>query len=176
MPLINDKMIDDINARGGLKAIAISHPHFYANIADWSQAFSNIPIYIHANNRQWVQEPTDNITFWQGDVLQLEDELTLIKCGGHYAGSTLLHWADTADGKALVLGSDTIAPCSTSHATFMHNFKLSIPLPARQVAHIGKTIAPFQYDRLYGSFKTNIMKNADKLVQQSVNIYLNALK
>lgn len=179
VPLINQQIIDDIKTRGGLKAIAISHPHFYANMADWSAAFGDIPIYIHKNDQQWVPQPSDNIIFWQGDILQLEDDLTLIKCGGHYAGSTALHWAGTADNKALLLGSDTIAPWGAKnavHATFMRNFNLSIPLPAHKVAHIGKTIAPFKFDRLYGSFKMNIMQNADIFVQQSVHAYVKALE
>lgn len=72
----------------------------------------------------------------------------------------------------LALGSDTIAPCGQTnavHATFKRNLNLSIPLPAHKVMHIGKTILPFKYDRLYGSFKMDIMQNANKLVQTNTN-------
>src|SRR5213082_61826 len=33
-----------INGLGGLKAIAISHPHFYTTMVEWSRAFGGIPI------------------------------------------------------------------------------------------------------------------------------------
>lgn len=183
VPLMNDQMIDDINSRGGLKAIAISHPDFYSNVADWSAAFGDIPIYIHQNDRHWVQETSKNIIFWQGDILQLEDDLTLINCGGHFDGSSVMHWQSITDGNAILLSSDTITPWGrknsnnqATHVTFMHNYLLSIPLPARKVAHIGKTILPFKFERLYGSFKMNIVQNADRTVQHSVEIYIKALE
>ena len=33
-----------INGLGSLKAIAISHPHFYTTMVEWSRAFGGIPI------------------------------------------------------------------------------------------------------------------------------------
>ncbi len=40
-----------IEAKGGIKAIAISHPHFYSTMVDWSQALGGVPIYLHEDNR-----------------------------------------------------------------------------------------------------------------------------
>ncbi len=45
--LLDEATVDIINALGGLKAIAISHPHFYATNAVWSATFGNVPVYIH---------------------------------------------------------------------------------------------------------------------------------
>ena len=45
---VDDASVNAIQQRGGLAAIAISHPHFYAAMATWSQAFDDCPIYIHA--------------------------------------------------------------------------------------------------------------------------------
>ena len=42
--------------RGGIAAIAISHPHFYSSMIEWSRAF-DAPIYLHADNRPWVMRP-----------------------------------------------------------------------------------------------------------------------
>ena len=28
---------------GGLKAIAISHPHYYSSMVEWSRAFGGVP-------------------------------------------------------------------------------------------------------------------------------------
>ena len=38
----------------GLRAIAISHPHYYTTIVDWSRAFGGVPVYVHADDREWV--------------------------------------------------------------------------------------------------------------------------
>lgn len=41
---------DIVAALGGIKAIAISHPHYYSTCVEWSRAF-NAPIYIHMKER-----------------------------------------------------------------------------------------------------------------------------
>src|SRR5687767_392119 len=41
-----------INALGGLKAIAISHPHFYTTMVEWSRAFGDVPVHLHANDQE----------------------------------------------------------------------------------------------------------------------------
>ena len=40
-----------VRSLGGLKAIAISHPHYYGAVADWSEAFGGVPVYLHADDR-----------------------------------------------------------------------------------------------------------------------------
>src|SRR5690349_12095747 len=44
---IDDATVQAVRERGGLSAIAISHPHFYANNRAWSEAFGDVPVYIH---------------------------------------------------------------------------------------------------------------------------------
>src|SRR5713101_6719982 len=36
---LDDKTITEVNARGGIRAIAISHPHFYSSMVEWSERF-----------------------------------------------------------------------------------------------------------------------------------------
>ena len=40
-----------IKALGGLRAIAISHPHFYTTMSEWSRAFGGVPVHLHAADR-----------------------------------------------------------------------------------------------------------------------------
>ena len=47
-----------IKGLGGLKTIAISHPHFYTTMVEWSRAFGGIPIYLHADDQQWIMRQT----------------------------------------------------------------------------------------------------------------------
>ncbi len=87
-----------VNALGGISAIAISHPHYYTSMVEWSRAFSDAPIHLNAADRQWVMRPDKAIAFWGGETLPIGENLTLIHCGGHFAGGTVLPWQGGAGG------------------------------------------------------------------------------
>ena len=55
--LVSDVMVDLIKGIGGLSAIAISHPHYYTTMVDWSRAFGGIPVILHAADRQLIMHP-----------------------------------------------------------------------------------------------------------------------
>ena len=90
--LIDAATVTLIKGLGGLKGIAISHPHFYTTMVDWSRAF-RCPVHLHAFDRKWVMRPDQAIKFWDGDTLPLLPGVTLIRGGGHFPGGTMLHWA-----------------------------------------------------------------------------------
>ena len=56
-PVITDAAVEAIKAKGGIKAIAISHPHFYSTMVDWSRALGGVPIHLHEDNRDYVMRP-----------------------------------------------------------------------------------------------------------------------
>src|SRR5699024_12018828 len=41
--LVDDATVERIEELGGLAAIAISHPHYYSAMREWSAAFGDIP-------------------------------------------------------------------------------------------------------------------------------------
>lgn len=84
--LIDDTTVEAVRRRGGLAAIAISHPHYYASMVEWSRAFGGVPIYLHAADRHWVLRPDPAIVSWEGESRRLHDGLTLVRCGGHFEG------------------------------------------------------------------------------------------
>ena len=98
---IDDATVEIVRALGGISAIAISHPHFYASMVEWSHAFGGVPIHLHADDRQWVMRPDPVVAFWEGETQELCPGVTLLRCGGHFAGGTVLHWADGAEARAL---------------------------------------------------------------------------
>jgi hypothetical protein len=118
-----------ITALGGIQAMAISHPLFYTSISDWSRAF-NAPVHIHAADRAWVRRTDGGICFWEGESVRLFPDVPLIRGGGHFPGSSMLHWAKGADGRGLVCASDTayVAP-DKRHVTFMRSSPTSCPCP-----------------------------------------------
>ncbi|MGH7340165.1 MAG: MBL fold metallo-hydrolase, partial [Candidatus Rokuibacteriota bacterium] len=91
LPFVDDATVSEVNALGGLRAIALSHPHFYGAMVDWSHAFGGVPVYVHTDDRHWVQRPDPVVTFWEGATERLDDDATLVRCGGHFAGSAVLH-------------------------------------------------------------------------------------
>ncbi len=97
--LIDEATIQAVRDRGGLAMIAISHPHYYASMVEWSQAFGGVPIYLHRDDRRWVMRADPAIIFWEGETRSLHDGMTLVRCGGHFAGGTVLHWPPGAGGR-----------------------------------------------------------------------------
>ena len=41
--LVNDEAVAEIKKRGGVTAIAISHPHYYTTMLEWSEALGGVP-------------------------------------------------------------------------------------------------------------------------------------
>lgn len=92
LALIDEATIDTINKLGGIAAIAISHPHYYTTMIEWSLAFNHAPIYLHSGDRNWVMRPHDNVQFWSGEAKRLMDDVVLTNTPGHFEGYQVLHW------------------------------------------------------------------------------------
>ena len=172
--LIDDATITTIQQHGGLRAIAISHPHFYDAMVEWSHAFGGIPVYLHEANRKWVMRPDEVIHYWQGETFDLGDGLTIIRCGGHFEGSSVLYWAGGAEGKGVLLTGDTIMVVSDlKHVSFMYSYPNLIPMNAKAVRQVVSAIDSFEYDRLYSSWKDKvIVADAKAAVSRSVERYI----
>lgn len=175
--LVDDATVDLIRGLGGLAAIAISHPHFYTTMAAWSRAFGGVPVHIHAADRDWVMEPDAAIRPWDGDRREILPGLTLIRCGGHFDGSAVLHWADGADGAGVLLTGDTIAVAADPRwCTFMRSFPNRVPLPAAAVRAIVAAVEPAAFDRIYGGFRGwDVRTDAKAVLRRSADRYLAAV-
>jgi glyoxylase-like metal-dependent hydrolase (beta-lactamase superfamily II) len=162
-----------------LAAIVISHPHFYTGMVEWSRAFGGVPIYLHADDRAWVTRPDRAIHFWRGeteDVLT-GSGLTVIRCGGHFPGSSVLHWPEGADGRGALLTGDTITVVSDRRwVSFMYSFPNIVPLGAADVRRIVAAVEPFAFDRLYGGWHESVVAtDAKAAVRRSAERYLSRI-
>ena len=177
LPVLDDALIKAIKDMGGISAIAISHPHFYATMVDWSRAFNNAPIYLHESNREWVMRPDPAIRFWNGNTQRLNEDITLIRTGGHFPGSTVLHWSSGADGQGVLLTGDSIYIASDRrYVSFMYSFPNLIPLPAFAIRKIVDAVEPFSFDRLYsGWFDKVVRSDAKAAVNSSAQRYIKAI-
>ena len=166
-----------IKALGGLSAIAISHPHFYTTMSEWSRAFGGVPVHLHAADERWIMRPDPCVKLWQGETLSLLPDVTLIRGGGHFPGGAMLHWAKGADGRGVLCASD-IATVTTDRKffTFMRSYPNLIPLSARQVTAIGAALEPFAFDTVYSHFFDRVIRTGGKrALQVSIKRYLDAL-
>jgi glyoxylase-like metal-dependent hydrolase (beta-lactamase superfamily II) len=157
IPLVSQDGIERIRALGGLRAIAISHPHFFSAMVEWSEALYNTPIYLHEDLRPHVMRPSPNIRYWSGETCDLDQGITLIRCGGHFEGSTVLHWAAGENGKGALFTGDTIMVAADPRwMSFMRSYPNYIPLNRRAVDRIVGAVAPFAFDRIYGAWWASI--------------------
>ncbi|MHB0958030.1 MAG: MBL fold metallo-hydrolase [Pirellulaceae bacterium] len=153
VPLLDLAVVEMLEALGGVTALAISHPHYYSSMVEWSRAFNDVPIYLHAADQPWVMRPDKAITFWDGETKMLGDQLTLVRCGGHFEGGTVMHWKEGAEGKGALLTGDIIqVVADRQHVSFMYSYPNYVPLPASAIERIVKAVAPLRYDRIYGAF------------------------
>ena len=63
--MLQPEVARQIHASGGIRAIAISHPHFFGGIATWAEEF-DAPVYIHEKDKHFVTEPNSHIQPWSG--------------------------------------------------------------------------------------------------------------
>jgi glyoxylase-like metal-dependent hydrolase (beta-lactamase superfamily II) len=177
LPLLDEALVEAIKAMGGISAIAISHPHYYSSMVEWSHAFGDVPIYLHAADRQWVMRPDKAVVFWEGEDHAVSEELSLIRCGGHFEGGTVLHWAGGAGGKGALLSGDIIQVVpDRKHVSFMWSYPNYIPLAAPAIERIVKAVEPFAFDRVYGAFWDMVIEQDGKAaVKKSAERYLRAI-
>ena len=172
--LLDDAAIGEIERLGGIDWICFSHPHFYDSMVEFSRAFGDAPIVVPELDREHVMRPDSAITYWDGAPLELAPGVTLIRCGGHFDGSAVLHWSDGADGKGALLVGDTITVVpDRRYVSFMTSYPNLIPMSAEKVRGILDAIAPYDFDRIYGGWwGRNVMSGGAKAVSRSAERYV----
>lgn len=177
LSLVTPEAVDAIHARGGLDLIAISHPHFYSSMGDWSGALGGVPILLHENDREWVQDPHGAVEFWSGEELKLSDAVTLIRCGGHFAGSTALHWADgPRKGGALFPGDALQVVMDRRHVSFMYSYPNLIPMRTSDVLALRQKLAAYAFKDVFGyTWGRTIVGGGRRAVDASFDRYLAAV-
>ena len=177
LSLVTDEAVVRLRARGGIDRIVISHPHFYGSMVEWSRAFGGIPILVHEADRAWIQRPSPLVEFWSGDELRLSDAVTLIRCGGHFPGSTALHWRDgPRPGGALFPADALQVVLDRRHVTFMYSYPNYVPMKPSDVRRMRTRLASFRFEDVYGyTWGRNIIGGGRQAVDASFERYLAAV-
>jgi len=166
--------VELIHAIGSISAIAISHPHYYTTMQAWAAEF-NAPIFLHADDQEWVMRDSEAIQFWQGDLLPLNDEVDIVRLGGHFAGGCVLHWK--ANGGVLLAGDIIQVTPGKDAVSFMWSYPNMLPLPAATVGDLLHRCEALDFSRLYGAFEgQDVAQAAKDVVMRSGARYLRCLE
>ena len=162
---------------GGLRAVTASHPHFYGSMADWSRAF-DADVLVPEADLAWLTRPPERppVT-WSGSLAVLPG-VTLVQCGGHFAGSAVVHWAEGAGRAGVLLTGDTIfVTPGEDRVTFVRSAPNRLPLPERAVRAVVEAVRPYRYDRIYGGWWTPVLRrDAKAVVERSAERYIQWLR
>jgi glyoxylase-like metal-dependent hydrolase (beta-lactamase superfamily II) len=175
--LVTPEAVAAIERDGNVDLIAISHPHFYSAMVEWSNALGGVPILLHEADRQWVGRSSPNIRFWQGDEHQLSAGVTLIRCGGHFAGSTALHWKDERRTAGALFPGDALQVVhDRRHVTFMYSYPNYIPMHPDAVRTMRRRLEGYEFADVYGyTWGRNIIGDGRAAVDRSFDRYLQAV-
>jgi glyoxylase-like metal-dependent hydrolase (beta-lactamase superfamily II) len=142
-------------------------------MVEWAEEFG-VKANLNRKDESWIMRKSSRIHLWSGNELDLLGGLKLIRLGGHFPGSSVLHWPKGAGGKGAILAGDTIyGVMDRRYVSFMHSYPNLIPLPANTVASIAKTILGYRFDTIYSSFEGRVVKTgAKESVRSSAERYI----
>jgi hypothetical protein len=142
-------------------------------MVEWAECF-DAQIFLHAKDRNWVMRKNPRIQFWEGPTLSLWDGLTLINCGGHFEGGTVLHWPGGANGKGALLTGDIIHVVQDRrYVSFMRSYPNLIPLGPPAIHQVLERTERFPFEQIYGAWwRANMLSDAKAAIARSATRYL----
>ncbi|TCK25997.1 MBL fold metallo-hydrolase [Pseudonocardia endophytica] len=175
VPLLDDHARAEVAALGGIHTICVSHPHFHAAMVDWADHF-DARILLARSDVDWVRRPSDRVEVfdeWSEPV----PGVTVVRVGGHFAGSTVLH-RQAADGRGVLLTGDSIQVVADRRwVSFLWSYPNMLPLDERTVLGIAERVGAFRFERLYGGWwERRIDAGADEAVARSAERYVARLR
>ncbi|WP_160712255.1 MBL fold metallo-hydrolase [Chitinophaga solisilvae] len=166
--------ISIINKLGGIRAIALSHPHYFSTIVEWSHAFGNVPVYVHKLDEKWLGRHDAVIKLWEGRELSLWGGMKLVLCGGHFPGANVLY--TPANKGALLVGDVIQVSTDRKTVSFMYSYPNNVPLNAAEIRTIHEAVQPLDYTAMYGAFGKYILSGARDAMDFSVKRYLQHIR
>jgi hypothetical protein len=176
VPLLDDAARARITELGGIDAICMSHPHFYAAHVDFADAF-DARVLIPQADQQWIQRPSPRIELFD-DEAEPVPGVTVARIGGHFDGAAVLHWPDGSGGRGALLTGDTITVVpDRDWVSFMWSYPNLIPLDEATVLEIARRAERFTFDRVYGGWWGRIVvADGAAAVRRSADRYVARLR
>ena len=180
--LLDEATIEEIKNLGGIKAIVISHPHYYSTHLLWASAFG-CKVYLSIEDKQWLAQIDDSRQVFLGtdtreqEIIIPDEEgrearsgAMVLKLGGHFPGSLVLLFdghlmvADTLLTTPAGLGSwDTDAlgskreghlgrPDGLNSFAFMWSIPNFIPLSPDDISQMWEVLQNYDFESTHGAF------------------------
>ncbi|GGF21269.1 MBL fold metallo-hydrolase [Williamsia phyllosphaerae] len=174
--LLDEQTAVEIERRGGVGGIAISHPHYYSTMVEWAHRF-DCPIHLSSADAEWIMRPDPAIRLWEGDRLDLGHGVSLLRLGGHFPGSSVLVQENGSDGRGTLLSGDLpLATPDRRWVSFMWSYPNMIPLPAHEVRRIADALTEISFETLHSAFWGEPVTDASAVVARSARRYVAALE
>lgn len=172
--LLDEATKDRVNELGGIKAIVISHPHYYSTHLLWARAF-NCKVYLAAEDSKWLAQtdPERQVFIPEGETetdILAGSGVKALKLGGHFPGSLVLLFdgrlfvADTLLTTPAGLGSWTRdamgtermghlgRPAGMNSFAFMWSIPNMIPLSPEEIEHMWGVLGGHEFKSTHGAF------------------------
>lgn len=152
--------LDFIASLGGIKWLSASHPHAYGALWQLQERFAPT-VAIQVEDLPWTNAFS---TAWPFDErLELAPALTLFHTGGHFAGHSVLYWADRQTlfaGDMLKFHADNrlLTGLSTHKG-----FNRRIPMSHAEVRRYRDVVQDLDFETVYTSFDSAPCTRADVL-------------
>ncbi|MBA8792831.1 hypothetical protein FHX74_000425 [Friedmanniella endophytica] len=168
-PYLDDDTVAAVEAHGGIAAIAVSHPHFFSTISDWSAAF-DAPVWVHASDARWLGRRS-GVRTWDGESAGVLPGRTLLDLGMHFPGGSVVHWPGLDGRGALCTGDIITVVADRRWASFMYSYPNLIPEHPDTIAHALGVLERFDYDSVFGGWwgktmigdaKTKVLRSAHR--------------
>ncbi|AVR44451.1 MBL fold metallo-hydrolase [Christiangramia fulva] len=171
LPFLDEAAAAFIDKLGGLKAIAISHPHYYSLMAEWAGYF-DCPVYLHENDRKWVFDKEDNIHFFSEDKLEITKGIEIVNSGGHFPGSTVLHYKSENQAPTLFGGDTLYLSLNKKHLSAMYSYPNNIALEKKELFRCFEKVKELDFDAFFGAFSwQNLFEGAGEIFKKSYERY-----
>ncbi|KAH7003048.1 beta-lactamase-like protein [Fusarium venenatum] len=191
--LLDDETILKIKEKGGLRAIVISHPHFYSTHVQWARAFA-CPVYIAAEDKSWTTfESEHQVALTESSTPILDTGATAIKLGGHFPGSLVLHYksrlfiADTLMTTASGVGNWDVDATGAKRAarppglnsfSFLWSIPNFIPLGVDEMVRMWRALKGVEFTATHGGFTEMDIEHQDvkERVLESMKIQAKSIR
>jgi len=169
---LDDAAVERVRSGGKVLAITASHPHMFGAQLEWSRRLDDAPVLVCEPNLQWLSRTGAAVATWSGRH-EIVSGLTLHQLGGHFRGSAVLHWPAGAEGRGVLLTSDTIhGNPDRATVTFLRSYPNRIPLSPEVVQRIATAAEQLSFDRLYDNFGRGVDPDARAAVRRSAERYI----
>jgi len=119
----------------------------------------------------WRMRKDDNIhKIWSGSTTSLLPRITIVKTGGHFPGSAILHWDRSTDNlPSVILTADSIKPVPSGGISCMYSFPNQIGLSPDEMHGVWKAVKNLDFDEIYGGWYTDpVIKNGKHVILTSL--------